>query len=478
MTPSPVFLAHPSSLAHDTGPHPEQAERIVAIERELERRAWLGWRRLLSPPAERSQLTAVHPEAYVASIEAAAARGGGHLDLDTVISEGSFEAALHGAGGAVALVDLLLDGSAPTGFSAHRPPGHHATRTRAMGFCLFNSIAVAATHALEHRDVERVMIVDWDVHHGNGTNDIFHASDRVLFVSIHQWPLYPGTGSSRDVGSGAGEGYTVNLPVASGSGDAVFGSLVDHVVVPLADAFAPELLLVSAGYDAHREDPLASCAVSEGGFAAMTRSIRGAAEALGAPVGCVLEGGYALHALARSVAATMEALAGPGERWSGWSPRRVRSRPPPWRPGRGWRDGGRHSRCSDSQRSSPSSERQAASTLAAIRSVENCSARSRPGTRGSGSARCGASAFRQASMSNGPQYVPGTPASAWGAIPTGVASTGTSQASASSTASPNPSRSEGAITALTAFTHSGTADGSTLPSVSSGTSAASEAARS
>ncbi len=283
----------------------------MAIERELERRRWLGWRRLESPAVERSQLTAVHPEAYVAAIEAAAARGGGNLDPDTVISEGSFTAALHGAGGAVALVDLLLDGSAPTAFSAHRPPGHHATRTRAMGFCLFNNIAVAASHALEGRGLERVMIVDWDVHHGNGTNDIFHSSDRVLFVSIHQWPLYPGTGSVGDVGSGAGQGYTVNLPVAAGSGDSVYGSLVDHVAVPLAEAFTPQLLLVSAGYDAHLEDPLGMCAVTEAGYGAMTRSIGRAAAALGVPVGCVLEGGYALEALARSVAATLEALSGP-----------------------------------------------------------------------------------------------------------------------------------------------------------------------
>ena len=304
----PVFLAHPSSLAHDTGPHPERAERIVAIERELERRAWLGWERLASPAVARSTLTAVHPEEYVASIEAAAASGGGQLDLDTVISEGSFEAALHAAGGAVALVDLLLDGSAPTGFSAHRPPGHHATRSRAMGFCLFDNIAVAAQHALDSHGLERVMIVDWDVHHGNGTNDIFYASNRVLFVSIHEWPLYPGTGSSRDVGIGAGEGYTVNLPVAPGSGDPLYRSLVDDVVAPLAEAFEPQLLLVSAGFDAHFEDPLASCHVTEAGFAAMARSVRRMGQALGAPVGGVLEGGYALEALARSVAATLEAL--------------------------------------------------------------------------------------------------------------------------------------------------------------------------
>ncbi len=311
MAPRPVLLSHPSSLAHDTGPHPERAERIVAIDRELERRGWLGWERLESPTVDRRMLTAVHPEEYVAAIEAASASGGGHLDVDTVISEGSFEAALHGAGGAVALVDLLLDGSAPTGFSAHRPPGHHATRARAMGFCLFNNVAVAATHAIRDRGLERVMILDWDVHHGNGTNDIFHLSDEVLFVSIHQWPLYPGTGSAGDVGAGAGEGYTVNMPVPAGSGDLLYRSLVDDVVVPLAEAFAPQLLLVSAGFDAHVEDPLASCEVTDSGFAAMARSVRRLGEALAVHVGCVLEGGYALDALARSVAATMEALSGP-----------------------------------------------------------------------------------------------------------------------------------------------------------------------
>jgi acetoin utilization deacetylase AcuC-like enzyme len=312
MAAAPLFVAHPSSLAHDTGLHPERAERMIAIERELERRGWLGFERVESPVAERSKLTAVHPEAYVASIEAASRRGGTQLDLDTLVSEGSFEAALHGAGGAVALVDLLLDGSAPSGFSAHRPPGHHATASRAMGFCLFNHIAVAARHAVSARRLDRVMIFDWDVHHGNGTNDIFHADAQVLFVSIHQWPLYPGTGSARDTGSGAGAGYTVNLPVPAGAGDAEYRSLVDHVVVPLGRAFEPQLLLISAGYDAHAEDPLASCKVTDAGFAAMTRSIRRLGETLGAPMGYVLEGGYALGALARSVAATLQALSESG----------------------------------------------------------------------------------------------------------------------------------------------------------------------
>jgi acetoin utilization deacetylase AcuC-like enzyme len=284
---------------------------MTAIERELSARGWLGFERMQSPAVSRFAVTAVHPAGYVDSIQTLAARGGGQLDLDTVLSEGSYEAATHAAGGAVALVDLLLGGSAPAAFSAHRPPGHHALSTRAMGFCLFNNIAIAAQHALDNRALERVMIVDWDVHHGNGTNDIFHSAPEVLFVSIHQSPLYPGTGSARDAGSGEGLGYTVNLPVPPGSDDADYMSLIDHVIVPLARAYEPQLMLISAGYDAHIDDPLAECHVTEAGYAAMTRSLRRASAELQAPLGCVLEGGYALRALARSVAATMEVLAEP-----------------------------------------------------------------------------------------------------------------------------------------------------------------------
>jgi acetoin utilization deacetylase AcuC-like enzyme len=244
----------------------------------------------------------------VASIASIAARGGGQLDPDTVMSAGSFEAALHAAGGAVALVDGLLDGVFPYGFSAHRPPGHHALRSRAMGFCLFNSIAVAARHAVFERGVERVMILDWDVHHGNGTNDILHADPSVLFVSLHQYPMYPGTGAASDVGSGAGTGYTVNLPVPAGSGDEVFCSLVDRVAVPLALAFEPGLILISAGFDAHVADPLASCRVTDAGYGAMTGSVLRVAAELGVPVGAVLEGGYDLDALSRSVAGVLELM--------------------------------------------------------------------------------------------------------------------------------------------------------------------------
>jgi acetoin utilization deacetylase AcuC-like enzyme len=313
MASAPVFLHHPSSLRHDTGSHPERPARIVAIERELSRLDWVGYRHVSSPAVDRAVLTAVHPERYVATIEAAANAGGAQLDLDTVVSAGSFEAALHAAGGAVALVDLLLDGDAPCGFSAHRPPGHHAESARGMGFCLFNNIAVAARYALDVRGLERVMILDWDVHHGNGTNDIFHASRQVLFVSIHQSPLYPGSGRASDVGAPEAAGFTINLPVAPGSGDDVYGSLVEHVAAPLARAFAPQLILISAGFDAHREDPLADCDVTDQGFGAMARATRRVGDELAAPVGAVLEGGYALDALARCVAVAMQALAGAGE---------------------------------------------------------------------------------------------------------------------------------------------------------------------
>jgi acetoin utilization deacetylase AcuC-like enzyme len=309
MTP-PVLLHHPSSLEHETGAHPERSERIVAIERELADRDWLGFDRFASPAVARETLTAVHPERYVDWIERAAARGGGALDLDTVMSERSYEAALHSAGGAVALTDILIDRAAPTGFSSHRPPGHHAEPAQAMGFCLFNNIAVAARHALA-RGLERVMILDWDVHHGNGTNDIFRPSREVLFVSIHQRALYPGTGGASDVGTGAGTGYTVNLPVAAGSGDAVYASLVEHVAAPLALAFQPQLVLMSAGYDAHRDDPLASCTVTEAGYATITSSMRRVCAELEVPLGAILEGGYNLQALARSVAVTLEGLAAP-----------------------------------------------------------------------------------------------------------------------------------------------------------------------
>jgi acetoin utilization deacetylase AcuC-like enzyme len=258
-------------------------------------------------------LTAVHPEDYVRSVREMSESGGGAFDLDTVASPGSWNAALHAAGGACALTEALVAGEAPLGFCGLRPPGHHAEPTRAMGFCLFDNVAVAGRHAVDSLGVERVFILDWDVHHGNGTNDIFHSDPAVLFASIHQSPLYPGTGPLSDVGSGDGEGYSINLPVPPGSGEATWLSLVEHIVVPAARAFDPDLILVSAGFDAHRDDPLADCRLETGSFAAMALHVRALGEAVGAPAGGVLEGGYDLAALASSVAASLEALAEGGE---------------------------------------------------------------------------------------------------------------------------------------------------------------------
>jgi acetoin utilization deacetylase AcuC-like enzyme len=309
---APVLFHHPSSLQHDPGPHPEQPARIVAIEEALGARDWLGFERRLSPEASRAQLEAVHPARLINGVHELCAAGGGAIDADTIVSPGSWEAALHAAGGAVAVVDEVLGGErSRLAVSVHRPPGHHAEAERSMGFCLFNNVAVAARHARDAFGVRRVLILDFDVHHGNGTQDVFYGTDEVLFVSIHQSPLYPGTGAAGETGSGPGAGHTVNLPVPPGSGDAVFGSLVEHVVVPLARAYGPELILVSAGFDAHADDPLADGRVTDAGYATMAASVRALADELDVPVGVVLEGGYDLGALARGLVATLEVLGSP-----------------------------------------------------------------------------------------------------------------------------------------------------------------------
>jgi acetoin utilization deacetylase AcuC-like enzyme len=306
----PVVLSHPSSLLHETGMgHPERADRMHAIQAELERSGWFGFERREAPRVEEDQLLAVHSREHVDAVRETSARAGA-FDLDTPTSEGSWEAALHAAGGACALVEELLgDGGERAGFSLLRPPGHHAERERAMGFCLFSTLAVAARHALDSLGAKRVFVLDWDVHHGNGTNSVFHESPDVLFASIHQYPFYPGTGPLSDVGSGEGEGFSINLPVPAGAGEDLFCGLVEHVVLPAARSFDPDVVLVSAGFDAHRADPVGGCALETASFAELTRQVL----TLGKPVGCVLEGGYDLDGLATSVAATMEVLAEGGE---------------------------------------------------------------------------------------------------------------------------------------------------------------------
>jgi acetoin utilization deacetylase AcuC-like enzyme len=279
----------------------------------MESRDWLGYERREAPAADLKVLRGVHPAGYIDEVRFMSERGGGLFDSDTVASEGTYEAALHAAGGAVAMVEALVSGEAPVGFSGLRPPGHHAEPRVAMGFCFFNNVAVAARHALDALGLERVFVLDWDVHHGNGTNDIFASSREVLFASIHQYPWYPGTGPLTDVGTGDGVGFSINLPVPSGSGEDVWLSMVEHVVVPAAAAFEPQLVLVSAGFDAHRDDPLGMCELDASSFGHMARWMRSLADSLGVPVGAALEGGYDLPALASSCAAALEAFRDGGE---------------------------------------------------------------------------------------------------------------------------------------------------------------------
>lgn len=307
-----LYFSHPACLEHETARgHPERPARITAIERLLAERGWLGYEVREAPAASREALVAVHSAEYVDAVRSISDRGGGALEEETLLSAGSYRAAAHAAGGACAMVEALLaGGAAGVGFCATRPPGHHARTDTTSGFCLFNNVAVASRHALNSLGARRVFIFDWDVHHGDGTNDIFRATNAVLFASIHQSGLFPGTGPLHDAGVRAGEGYSINLPVPKGSYEDTWLSLLEHIVIPAAEEFQPELVLISAGYDAHRDDEQGGCELEASSFAEMARHIRALGERTRAPVGAILEGGYTLDALAASVCATMEALAG------------------------------------------------------------------------------------------------------------------------------------------------------------------------
>ena len=293
--------------------HPDTPERLVAIERAIGEREWQGLERRDAPAASEAELELIHSAGQVESIRELCLSGGGAVDADTFVGEASYRAALHAAGGACAMARSLLAGEDRVGFCALRPSGHHAEPTRAMGFCLFNNVAIAAELAIRELGAERVLVLDWDVHHGNGTAEAFRSRADVLFVSIHQAGIYPGSGPSSDFGSGEGEGYTINLPVPAGADEELWLSLVEHIVLPVATSFEPDLVLVSAGFDAHRADPLADCLLEAGSFAKMACHVRDLAARLEAPLGIVLEGGYEPSALADSVVATLAALGGEGE---------------------------------------------------------------------------------------------------------------------------------------------------------------------
>jgi acetoin utilization deacetylase AcuC-like enzyme len=312
-----LYYTHPSGLEHDPRAqmpsHPDTPERLIAIERAVGERGWPTIERREAPAAEERELELIHSAEHVGSIRELGLSGGGAVDADTFVGEASYRAALHAAGGACAMTRALLSGGDKGGFCALRPSGHHAEPGRAMGFCLFNNVAVAAELAVRELGAERVFVLDWDVHHGNGTAEAFRRRADVLFVSIHQAGIYPGSGPSSDFGSGEGEGYTINLPVPAGADEEIWLSLLEHIVLPVATSFDPDLVLVSAGFDAHRADPLADCLLEATSFAMMARHVRDLAGQLEAPLGVVLEGGYEPAALADSVVATLAALTGEGE---------------------------------------------------------------------------------------------------------------------------------------------------------------------
>ena len=302
----------PVYLEHDTGPHCEVADRLEATVGHLEQSSVMSQLTRIEPRAATvEELSTVHAPGYIGHVESFALRGGGALDPDTVVSPGSYKAALFAAGGLLEAVDSVMAGEVRHAFALVRPPGHHAIRWEAMGFCLFNNVAVAANHARDSRGLERVLIADFDVHHGNGTQDAFYGDRGVLYFSSHQYPFYPGSGRVEEAGEGEGQGFTVNVPLPAYCGDEEYLKVYDGILDAVARRFEPQLILVSAGYDPHWSDSISMMQVSTSGFAGIARSIKGLADELcDGRLVFTLEGGYNLNALAASIRATFDVLLG------------------------------------------------------------------------------------------------------------------------------------------------------------------------
>jgi acetoin utilization deacetylase AcuC-like enzyme len=308
---STAFTWNPGHAAHAHDDHPERPARLETTLRQLENDpCWSTLRHLPSTPATLDEALLVHTAGYLRRLEATVQHGGAWLDEDTYATLGSLSAALEGLGGLLAVTRAVVEGTARNGFALTRPPGHHARPDSAMGFCLLATVAIAARWARRQFGVERIALIDFDVHHGNGTQEVFYEDPNVLFVSLHQHPLYPGTGLVEEIGAGKGEGATVNLPLPAHTGDTGYLAAFRRVVEPVVRRFRPELLIVSAGYDAHWKDPLARMNLSTTGFFHLVRELRAWADAWADNrLVAQLEGGYHPDALAYSVRATLHALA-------------------------------------------------------------------------------------------------------------------------------------------------------------------------
>lgn len=305
-----LLIHDPIYLEHDTGNHPECAQRLAAIESALRRAGlWERCRELAPRRVTRAELERVHAPTYLDSLERMEAAGGGYLDADTVMSARSLEAARFAAGGVLAAVDAVARGDDTTALCLVRPPGHHATPTRAMGFCLYNNVAIAAAHLVAAHGLERVLVVDWDVHHGNGTQDAFYDRADVMYFSIHRYPFYPGTGATRERGTGAGLGFTVNRPFPHGTPRDKVVAEFRAVLEKEAEDYRPQFVLISAGFDAYRDDPIGGLDLEPHDYRRMTDAVVALARrhAQGRVVSA-MEGGYHLEGLGRCVAEHLEGL--------------------------------------------------------------------------------------------------------------------------------------------------------------------------
>lgn len=312
MTSQTGFIYHELFLGHDTGPgHPERPDRLRAIADHLKQTGlWQKLHHIIIDTAPEEYVLSVHSGEYIRFLDRACREGIRMLDRgDTIAGSNSYEAALLAAGGAISAVDAVMGGILQNAFCAVRPPGHHAERDSANGFCLLNNAAIAARYAQKKYNAERIAILDWDVHHGNGTQHIFYSDKSVLYISTHQFPFYPGTGSRAECGADEGEGYTLNIPLFAGSGDEEFSDAFSEVILPSLDNYHPDLIIISAGFDAHRDDPLANLNLTEESFSKFTTMIRDRAESLcQGKIVSILEGGYNLAALGRSVESHLKVL--------------------------------------------------------------------------------------------------------------------------------------------------------------------------
>jgi len=322
------YVYDPLYLEHDQRGHPENKRRLEEVIKYLEGAGFLArMQPVAARDASEDEVATVHDRDYIARLREVARGGGGWLDGDTYVGQRSYDAALRSSGGLLQAVEAIFDSKVDNAIALVRPPGHHATANQGMGFCLFNNVAIAARCALRQYDLERVLIVDFDLHHGNGTQDAFYQDPEVLFFSTHQYPYYPGSGHWKEIGRGSGQGYTVNVPLPAGVGDAGYQRVFEEILVPVARRYQPQLILASAGYDAHWTDPLGMMLLSVSGYAWIARTLASLAEELcDGRLALTLEGGYSLEALPLCVAATCSMLLG-DEDWHnplGHAPREER----------------------------------------------------------------------------------------------------------------------------------------------------------